>query len=53
MEKMRAVEGFDMKFFRHRAHRFYQSADRQYQVRLELHETLGSFLTNGSGGSPH
>ncbi len=33
MAKMRKVEGFDMKHFRHRAHRFYQSADRQYQVR--------------------
>jgi hypothetical protein len=32
MAKMRTVEGFDMKHFRHRAHRFYQSADRQYQV---------------------
>ncbi|ELR22968.1 C2 domain containing protein [Acanthamoeba castellanii str. Neff] len=44
MAKMRKVEGFDMKHFRHRAHRFYQSADRQYQEALRIDSTRADLL---------
>lgn len=46
MATMRAVEGFDIKYFRHRAHRFRQSADRQYQEALRIDPTRADLLAS-------